>query len=410
MNKKRRRRRGSSALRFVAVAVLVAAVGGGAYYYGLSQGPASLGERDLEGLEVYAEALDAVQDDYVDQDSVDPERQTYGAIEGMLDSLGDEGHTRFLSPEEREDNDEGLSGTYVGVGIQIEDGEDGIVVASPIEDSPAERAGVEAGDVVVAVNGDSIVDEDVSKVADRVRGPEGSEVEITILRDGEERVFTLQRARIDSPVAYWEMLPNSDTAHVRLASFSDDGAEELREAFEEARANGAEEFVLDLRDNPGGRLDQAVEMAGFFLEPGSVVYVRREADGERSEVETSGEPVFADAPMAVLVNEGSASSSEILAGALRDNDRATVVGETTFGTGTVLAEFELSDGSSILLGIAEWLTPGGDFIRETGIEPDVEVALEEDAEPVFPSDLETLSRDEAFDRDSQLERAFEELD
>ncbi len=394
--------------RVLFVALLFVTVGGGAYWYGLSQSPASLSEADLESVEVYAEALAAVRGDYVDQGSIDPERQTYGAIEGMLGSLGDEGHTRFLTPEEREDNQAGLSGTYVGVGIQIEDREDRVVVSSPIEGSPAERAGVESGDVVVAVDGNDIAEEDVSEIADMVRGPEGSEVRVTVRRGGDEMTFDLRRAEINSPSVYWETIPDSDTAHVRLASFSNDSAEELARIFAEARASGAEEFVLDLRDNPGGRLDQAVEMAGLFLEEGSVVYIRREADGERSEVETSGEPEFPDAPMTVLVNEGSASSSEILAGALRDNERATMVGETTFGTGTVLSEFELSDGSSILLGIAEWLTPGGDFIRETGIDPDIEVALGEDGEIVAPTDLAELSQEEAFDRDPQLERAFEE--
>jgi carboxyl-terminal processing protease len=408
--RKKSQRRAGSLLRLLLAGLLVAAVGVGGYLYGFSQSPASLSEEDLESVEVYAEALDAVRGDYVDQGAVDPERQTYGAIEGMLDSLGDEGHTRFLTPEEREDNRQGLSGTYVGVGIQIENRDDRVVVTSPIEGSPAERAGVESGDVVVAVDGDDITERDVSEIAERVRGPEGSEVQVTVLRDGEEITFDLLRAEIDSPSAYWAMIPGSgDTAHVRLASFSNDSAEELARAFAEAREAGAERVVFDLRDNPGGRLDQAVEMAGLFLEEDSVVYIRREADGERSEVSTSGEPRFADVPMSVLVNEGSASSSEILAGALRDNDRATVLGETTFGTGTVLSEFELSDGSSILLGIAEWLTPEGDFIRESGIEPEIEVPLKEDDEPVAPTDLDDLTREEAFERDPQLKRAFEEL-
>jgi carboxyl-terminal processing protease len=205
------------------------------------------------------------------------------------------------------------------------------------------------------------------------------------------------------------MIPSSDVAFVRLSSFSDDSAEKLALAFEEARTAGARRFVLDLRNNPGGRLDQAVRMSGNFLEPGSVVYVREDASGEREEVAVDGGAEPIDAPMAVLVDEGTASSSEILAGALRDNDRATVIGETTFGTGTVLSEFVLRDGSAILLGVAEWLTPDGDFIRETGIEPDVEVALGEDAEPLIPSEAKDLSREEILERDAQLARALETL-
>jgi carboxyl-terminal processing protease len=395
--------------RVLALVMLLAATAFAAYLYGRSQSPAALGEEDRETLALYAQALDIVRDDYVDQEAIDPEKQTYAAIEGMLESLGDEGHTRFLTPEEREQNREGLSGTYVGIGVQLQDEEDRVVVATPIEGSPADEAGVESGDVVVAVDGESVRGEDISEVVRKVRGPEGSTVKLTILRDGEERVFDLVRAEIEAPVVSWALIPQSDVALVRLSSFSNDSAEEIREAFEEARAAGARRFVLDLRDNPGGSLDQAVEMAGDFLEPGSVVYIREEASGEREKIRVDDGAEPTDAPLAVLVNEGSASSSEILAGALRDNGRATVVGERTFGTGTVLSEFTLRDGSAILLGIAEWLTPDGDFIRGTGIEPDVEVALEEDDETLTPSAARDLSREEILARDAQLRRAFEEL-
>jgi carboxyl-terminal processing protease len=391
------------------LAVLLAATALGSYYYGRSQSPATLGEKDRESLALFAQALDIVRDDYVDQGAVDPEKQTYAAIEGMLDSLGDEGHTRFLTPEEREQNQEGLSGTYVGIGVQLEDKKDEVLVAAPIEGSPAEEAGIESGDVVVAVNGESVRGEDVSEVVQKVKGPEGSQVRLTVLRDGEEHVFDLERAEIEVPVASWARIPDTDVALVRLASFTNDSAKEVSDAFEEAQAAGARSFILDLRDNPGGRLDQAVEIAGDFLKTGSVVYIRQEASGEREKIEVEDDAERIGTPLAVLVNEGSASSSEILAGALRDNDRATVIGETTFGTGTVLSEFTLKDGSAILLGVAEWLTPDGDFIRETGIVPDVKVTLDEDAEPLAPSEVSDLSREEILQRDAQLGRALDEL-
>jgi carboxyl-terminal processing protease len=391
------------------LAVLLAATALGSFYLGRSQSPASLGVEDRESLALYAEALDTVRDDYVDQQALDPEKQTYGAIEGMLDTLGDKGHTRFLTPEERAQNEEGLSGTYVGIGVQLEAEGDEVVVATPIEGSPADRAGIRSGDVLMAVNGESVRGEDISEIVERVKGPEGTAVRLTVLRGEEERKFDLERAEIKSPVVSWALIEGTDVAHVFLSSFSDESARELRGAFEEARSAGARRFVLDLRNNPGGRLDQAVEMAGYFLEPGSVAYVRKEASDGREEVEVEGEPGLTDAPLAVLINEGSASSSEILAGALRDNGRAAAIGETTFGTGTVLSEFVLRDGSSILLGVAEWLTPKGDFIRETGIAPDVEVKLGEGAEPLAPQEVRNLSREEALARDAQLRRAFEDL-
>jgi carboxyl-terminal processing protease len=403
----RDRRRNVTWVLLVVALLLTTALG--AYAYGRSQSPAAIGERDRESLALYAEALDTVRDDYVDQEAIDPEQQTYGAIEGMLDTLGDGGHTRFLTPEEREQNREGLSETYEGVGIEVEHTDDKVVVVVPIEGSPADRAGVESGDVVVAVDGKSVREEGVSEIVEEIRGPEGTGVKLTVLRGGEERVFDLERAEIERLVASWTLIPESDVAHVRLASFSDDSAEKLAQAFEEARVAGARRFILDLRNNAGGRLDQAVRMAGDFLEPGSVVYLREDASGGREEIEVEGGAEPIDAPMAVLVNEGTASSSEILAGALRDNDRATVIGERTFGTGTVLSEFVLRDGSAILLGVAEWLTPDGDFIRETGIAPDVEVALSEDAEPLTPDEARDLSKEEILERDAQLARALENL-
>lgn len=389
--------------------LFVLAVALGAYLFGRSQSPAGLGEADQESLRLYAEALDTVQEDYVDQGAVKPRQQTYAAIEGMLGSLGDEGHTRFLTPEERQQNRRGLSGTYVGVGIQLEVKNENVLVAAPIEGSPAEQAGVQTGDVIVAVNGESVRGDEVSRIAERVRGPEGTEVEITVLRDEEERDFTLERAEIQSPVASWSMIPGTDVAQVRLASFTNDSAERLEEAFGEAREAGAGRFILDLRNNPGGRLDQVPEIAGQFLEPDSVVYLRKDASDEREEIRVSGGEEPMDAPLAVLVNNGSASSSEILAGALRDNDRAPVIGTTTFGTGTVLKEFTLEDDSSILLGIAEWLTPDGDFIRDSGIDPDIEVKLGEDTEPLSPNEAEDLTREEILERDAQVRRAFEEV-
>ena len=327
----------------------------------------------------------------------------------MLDSLGDDGHTRFLTPEERKQNDRSLSGTYVGIGVQLEEKNGEVVVAAPIDGSPAEEAGISSDDVLLAVDGESVRGDEVSEVVEKVKGPEGTSVELTLRHDGQRRTYDLQRAEIDSPVASWTLIPGTDVGLVLLSSFSDNSAQELQNAFEEAKAAGARRFILDLRNNPGGRLDQAMEMAGYFLEPESVVYIRKDASGKREEITVEGDPESTEAPLAVVVDGGTASSAEILAGALRDNDRATVVGETTFGTGTVLSEFVLRDGSSILLGVAEWLTPNGDFIRNTGITPDVRVPLSEGTEPLSPHDVRDLSRDEIFEKDAQLRTAYEKL-
>ncbi len=313
---------------FLVVLVLVLA----AYAYGRSQNPASVSAEDIEsgvpyakdaeGLALYAEALVAVEEDYIDQETLDPEEQTYGAIEGMIDSLSDEGHTRFLTPEEVEKTRESIS-------------------------------------------------------------DEHSEVS-------------------------WSLIPGTDTAHLRLALFSEDAAAELEEAIVEAREAGARRFVLDLRGNEGGRVKQAEEVAARFLPAGSEIYTRRDAGGEEEKT-VPGENEPLDAPLVVLVNGKSASSAEIVAGALRDSGRATVVGETTFGAGTVLDKHELSDGSAVLLAVAEWLTPNGDSIRGSGIEPDVEAKLEKGQEPRAPDEVGGLSGEEIFAEDAQIERSFEVL-
>jgi carboxyl-terminal processing protease len=373
------------------LAVLVLALA--AYLYGRSQSPAGISAEDAESVDLYAEALKVVREDYVDQEAIDPEKQTHGAIKGMIDSLSDEGHTRFLTPEEVENNREVISSTYVGVGVRLENKDDELVVVAPVDGSPAEKAGIKSGDVLVAVDGENIQDEDFKKVGEKVRGPEGSRVDLTVLRDERERDFSLTRAELEVPTASWNLIPDTDVALLRLASFSENSAAKLDEAILKARKAGAKRFVLDLRDNAGGLIGQAEEVAARFLPAGSTIYIN----------------VPLDVPLVVLVNDGSASSAEILAGALRDYGRAKLVGETTFGTGTVLIEHTLSDGSAILLAVAEWLTPNGDFIRGSGIEPDVEVELGEDHEPRTPDETEGLSKEEIFAEDAQLERAFEVL-
>jgi carboxyl-terminal processing protease len=405
---RRRELRNSVARVLVGVVVLLAVALGG-FWVGRAQSPATLDAQDRESVALYAEALDVVRNNYVDQEDIDSKKETYGAIKGMLDTLGDDGHTRFLTPEERKQNDQSLSGTYVGIGVQLEEEKGEIVVAAPIQDSPAQRAGISTDDVLVAVDGKSVKGDDVSEVVEKVKGPVGTEVELTVLHDGKKQTYDLRRAEIDSPVVTWTKIPDSDVAVVLLSSFSDGSAEELQDAFHKARAAGAKRFILDLRNNPGGRLDQAVELAGYFLQPGSVVYIREDASGAREEIKVEGDPESTGVPLTVLVNGGSASSAEILAGALRDNGRATVIGETTYGTGTVLSEFVLRDGSSILLGVAEWLTPDGDFIRETGIEPDVKVPLQNGAEQITPDGARNLSREQILARDAQLREAYKKL-
>ena len=377
--------------------------------YESSRDPSGVSGENGEGVALYAEALEMVEEDYIDRESFDPEEQTYGAIKGMLGSLDKEGHTRFETPEEVSDNREGYPSTEIGVGVRLEDRGDEVVVSSLVENSPAAKAGVEPGDTLVAVDGESVQGESIIETAKKLEGPEGGQVELTALRDGEESEFSLERAELEVPAASWNLIPGTEVAHLRLALFSDDSAAELEGVISEAQKAGAERFVLDLRNNQGGWVGQAEEVAAQFLPVGSGIYVQRDGDDNEEEavVPDGNEPL--DAPLVVLVNKASASSAEILAGALRDNDRAETVGGTTFGAGTVLEERPLRDGSAILLAVAEWLTPNGDAIQGSGIDPDVEAGLEKGQQPRTPDELRGLPKEEIFEEDAQLERAFEVL-
>jgi len=368
-----------------------------------------LSTEDREGIALYAEALKVVKEDYINQKAIDPEKQTYGAIKGMLGSLDDRGHTSFLTPEEAEKNRERYSGKQVGIGVRLENDNDKVVVLDTVDGSPAQEAGMKPGDALVAINGESVRGMNIVEVADKLEGSEGSPVKVTALRGGEEHEFSLERVKLTVPAVSWNLIPGTQVAHLRLGSFSEDSSTEFEDAVSEARDNGAERFVLDLRDNSGGWVEQAEKIAARFLPARRVIYVQKDVAGREEEVTVPEDNRPLDVPLVVLVNVGSASSAEILAGSLKDNGRARVVGGKTFGAGTMLEERPLSDGSAIMLATAQWLTPNRDPIQGSGIEPDIKGSLEEGQKPRPPDQLRGLSRKETFAHDAQLKRAFEVL-
>ena len=368
-----------------------------------------LSTEDREGIALYAEALKVVKEGYINQKAIDPQKQTYGAIKGMLGSLDDKGHTSFLTPDEAEKNRERYSSKQVGIGVRLENDNDKVVVLDTIDGSPAQEAGVKPGDALVTINGESVRGMNIVEVADKLEGSEGSPVKLTALRGGEEHEFSLERVKLTVPAVSWNLIPGTHVAHLRLGSFSEDSSAEFEDAVSEARDNGAERFVLDLRDNSGGWVEQAEKIAARFLPARSVIYVQKDAAGREEEVTVPEDNRPLDVPLVVLVNVGSASSAEILAGSLKDNGRARIVGGKTFGAGTMLEERPLSDGSAIMLATAQWLTPNRDPIQGSGIEPDVKGGLEEGQKPRPPDQLRGLSRKETFAHDAQLKRAFEVL-
>ena len=335
----------------------------------------------------FSEAIELVEDHYVDQAAINPDKLLEGGIDGMLATLGDTGHTRYLTAEETQAETEGLSGGYVGVGIQVDSRDGAIVVVTPIDGSPAMEAGVRAGDVLLQVDGVEVTGQTIDEVISIVRGDEGTEITLTFQREGEAEPleFRLTRRRIEVSAVSWTML-DGNVADIRLSQFSAGAGDDIQRALQEALDAGATAVILDLRNNPGGYVNEAVQIASTFTPEGEVMYISQVRDGSRTEHKATSQPVFiGDLPLVVLINEGSASSSEIVSGSIGNgNPNATLIGTTTFGTGTVLSSFPMDDGASMLLGTELWLTPQGDLIRDTGVEPDVQVELAEGESAFVP--------------------------
>lgn len=391
--------------------VLSLALAFGAGYATHALAPA--GAERYAGFSLFWEAWDLVGRHYVQPERAEPKALTYGAIQGMLDSLGDEGHTRFLAPEERQRWNESLSGHFVGIGVEIGLREGRPVVLAPIPGAPAEAAGIRAGDIILEIEGRDTAGITFDELARQLRGAEGSRVTLTIRHaDGDAPVgVTVERQRVDVPSVSWALAPGTAIAHIRLSQFAAGAHEELVAALREARAAGARGLILDLRNNPGGLLHEAVAAASEFLAGGVILQVQSRDGTRQQQTDRDGTGGAAtDLPLVVLVNEGSASSSEIVAGALKEHSRATVLGERTVGTGTVLSTYELSDGSAILLGTVLWLTPNGNAIKEQGITPDVPVALPPGATPLRPAEVRALTPEALrASQDRQLLRALDDL-
>ncbi|MBE3557767.1 MAG: S41 family peptidase [Ktedonobacteraceae bacterium] len=361
------------------------------------------------------EAWNTIDQNYVDRQQVDYKKMAYSAIDAMVKSLNDTGHTRFLTPEQARAEQQQLSGKFTGIGIYLhqEKTTNRLIITAPIPGSPAEKAGVKPGDVLIAVNGVSVVGKDVQGASNLIQGKEGTSVTITVQRAGvaQPLTFKITRAVIQVPNVIMHYIAENHIVHIQVVQFADGVSNQLKDAITQAKSRGATAIILDLRDNPGGYLTEAINTTSLFLQKGNVL-LEQDSKGRRTPVAVSGNPLDAKIPVVVLVNGNSASAAEIVSGALKDNKRATLIGEKTFGTGTVLQHFTLADHSAILLGTQEWLTPNGQFIRDRGIMPDIEVKMGPDNAVLSPTqeNASNMTLQQILSsRDPQLIRAIQYL-
>jgi carboxyl-terminal processing protease len=339
------------------------------------------------------EAWDVVHQNYVDQ-PVDDEKLLQGAIRGMLEALGDP-HTMYMDPQQYSDFTAPLEG-YEGIGAFVDTQGEYLTIVEPIKGAPAEAAGLLPGDQVIAIDGEDMTGVLPEVARTKVLGPAGTSVTLTILRQGVEQPFdvTIERASITIPSIEYKMLDN-DIAYIKLSSFSDQSGADLRAALEELMPQNPKGLIFDLRNNTGGYLPTAIDVASEFVKEGVIAY-EEYSDGSRDTLNSNGKGIATDIPMVILVNDWSASASELVAGALQDLGRASLVGITTYGKGTVQTLVDLSNGEgAVKVTIARWLTPTGRNVTGVGLTPDYEGQLTQD--------------DISAGKDPQLDKAIELL-
>lgn len=383
------------------VGVVLALVAGVGLYLLVTRGTAAGSSPSADAvadLDPVIELYEALNDSAVD--APDAEKLVDGAIQGMLDQVDDD-YARYFPAEAFEDFNNSLDGTFSGVGLMLqeaegEDAPEGPVIVSVLPETPAADAGIEEGERIVAVDGEDVSEAPLEQIVAKVKGEPGTTVSLGLAGgDKGRRTLEITRAEFDLPLTVSESL-DGDVGYVQLYQFADGAGDQVRADVREQVDDGVDGIVLDLRNNPGGLLNEAVSVASVFIEDGDIVSVQKR--GGDHETFGAVDDAFDRVPLVVLVNENSASASEIVAGAVQDADRGSIVGEATFGKGTVQTIAQFSDGSGAKFTTARYLTPSGDSIEDVGVEPDVEAALDEGEESVDVRD------------DAQVDAAVEELD
>ncbi|KKQ80562.1 MAG: Carboxy-terminal-processing protease [Parcubacteria group bacterium GW2011_GWC2_38_7] len=348
---------------------------------------------DLFESKLLEQVWTIVQTDFVDKDKIDENKLFYGAMAGFVAGLEDP-HTNFLDPEITTEFEDSISGAFEGIGAEIAIKDGLLTVVSPIQGSPADRAGVSPGDIIIKVNGKDIVGLSVEKAARLIRGPKGTEVTITIVRGDEDpQDIKIIRDVITTKSVEWQFRDDG-LAYVKLKAFNEDTNSLMQQLVKEVKTKNPKGIILDLRNDPGGLLDTALDVSSLWIE-NQVVLVEKFGDGRETKYQSGKSAPFKNIPTVVLINQGSASASEIVSGALQDYGIAKIIGKKSYGKGSVQTLKKLPDGSSLKITVAKWFTPNMRTIDQVGIAPDIEVDL-------LRADLEAK-------KDPQLETAIAEL-
>jgi carboxyl-terminal processing protease len=354
-------------------------------------------QRDVD-IELMWETWNTLIEHYIDPKKLQVTPMVYGATEGLVRAVGDP-YTVYMTPEEDKEFDDSLKGNLEGIGAELsmKDGE--VTVVTPLKQSPAERAGIKSNDIITYVDDASTEGLNLTQVVNRIRGPKGTVVKVTVYRDGKGKLdFTMTREQIHIRSVEAKTIESSGKTigYAALNQFGDGSIAELQQELQTFKKQKVDGIVLDLRNNGGGYLDGAVELTSLFVKSGLVVSVEhREGPGEREYV--SGHPLLPDTPLVVLANEATASASEIVAGALQDHGRAKVIGKKSFGKGTVQEVIELGGGGSLRVTVARWLTPNGKNLGKEGIHPDLEVEPAETGKGEFGTPGKDPQLDAALD-------------
>ncbi|MDQ5901805.1 MAG: hypothetical protein QG606_21 [Patescibacteria group bacterium] len=319
---------------------------------------------------------DILKDKFVDQSKLDAKQMLYGAIDGMLASTGDP-YTTFFDPKEKQDFQEDMTGNFEGIGAEMALKEGILTIVSPLEGTPAERSGLLAGDKILKIDNETTANIDLEEAVRRIRGPKGTSVTLNIYHEGDEEAvdIVVPREMIHVKSTRFEM-KEGGIAYIRINRFGDETADEFERAIRSAVSAHTQGLVIDLRNNPGGLLTSAVDIASFLLPEKSVVVIEENSKGNRKELKTHSGDVFSKLPTSVIINGGSASASEILAGALRESrENVRLIGKQSFGKGSVQELISVNKDTAVKITVAKWLTPKGNQINKVGIAPDEEVDL-----------------------------------